>query len=144
MDIIICNFYSIHRVKTRPHCCINPLQMKFRSSGFLLIFVSEILLSLIKDHSKSEPLSLVRVKRINKQQIQISQTAGIGMIRSKICIKYFKNEEQDFPGVSMVKNLPANAGDMGSIPDPGRSHVQLSRWATATEYVLQSPRAETA
>ena len=23
---------------------------------------------------------------------------------------------------SVVKNLPANAGDMGSIPDPGRSH----------------------
>ena len=61
MDIITCNFYSIHKVKTRPHCCINPLQMKFRSSGFLLIFVSEIL-SLIKDHSKSEPLSLERVR----------------------------------------------------------------------------------
>ena len=27
-----------------------------------------------------------------------------------------------FPGGSMVKNPPANAGDTGSIPDPGRSH----------------------
>ena len=25
-----------------------------------------------------------------------------------------------FPGGSVVKNPPANAGDMGSIPDPGR------------------------
>ena len=25
----------------------------------------------------------------------------------------------------MVKNPPANAGDTGSIPDPGRSHLQL-------------------
>ena len=65
MDIITCNFYSIHRVKTRSHCWINPLQVKFRSSGFLLIFVSEIL-SLIKDHSKSEPLS---VKSQQHQQI---------------------------------------------------------------------------
>ena len=26
-----------------------------------------------------------------------------------------------FPGGSVVKNSPANAGDMGSIPGPGRS-----------------------
>ena len=26
-----------------------------------------------------------------------------------------------FPGDSVVKNLPANAGDMGSIPGSGRS-----------------------
>ena len=30
---------------------------------------------------------------------------------------------QDFPGGLVVKNLPANAGDMGSIPVPGRSHM---------------------
>ena len=28
-----------------------------------------------------------------------------------------------FPGGSVVKNLPVNAGDTGSIPDLGRSHV---------------------
>ena len=27
-------------------------------------------------------------------------------------------------GGSVVKNLPASAGDMGSIPDPRRSHTQ--------------------
>ena len=26
-----------------------------------------------------------------------------------------------FPGDSLIKNLPANAGDVGSIPGPGRS-----------------------
>ena len=31
-----------------------------------------------------------------------------------------------FPGGSMVKNLPANAGDMGLNPDPGRSHMLWS------------------
>ena len=30
---------------------------------------------------------------------------------------------QGFLGGSVVKNLPANAGDRGSIPDPGRSHI---------------------
>ena len=27
----------------------------------------------------------------------------------------------DFPGGAVVKNLPANAGDMGPIPESGRS-----------------------
>ena len=52
----------------------------------------------------------------------------------------------------MVKNLPANAGDMGSIPGLGRSHVpwgnkgcvpQLSLYTTTTEPVLWSPGAAT-
>ena len=36
--------------------------------------------------------------------------------------------KEGFPGGSVEKNLPANAGDVGSIPDLGRSHMwQLSR-----------------
>ena len=31
-----------------------------------------------------------------------------------------------FPGGTVVKNLPANAGDMGSSPGPGRSHMPQS------------------
>ena len=31
-----------------------------------------------------------------------------------------------FPGSTVVKNLPANAGDMGSSPGPGRSHMPRS------------------
>ena len=29
----------------------------------------------------------------------------------------------DFPGGTVVKNPPANAGDTGSSPGPGRSHM---------------------
>ena len=29
----------------------------------------------------------------------------------------------DFPGSSGVKNMPANAGDTGHIPDSGRSNI---------------------
>ena len=39
----------------------------------------------------------------------------------------------------MVKNLPANAGDMGSIPSPGKiphATEQLSPCATTTEPAL--------
>ena len=33
---------------------------------------------------------------------------------------------RDFPGGTVVKNPPANAGDMGSRPGPGRSHMPQS------------------
>ena len=32
----------------------------------------------------------------------------------------------DFPGGAVVKNPPANVGDTGSIPGPGRSHMPQS------------------
>ena len=34
-----------------------------------------------------------------------------------------KMDKVDFPGGAVVKNLPANAGDTGSSPGPGRSHM---------------------
>ena len=33
---------------------------------------------------------------------------------------------RDFPGGAVVGNPPANAGDMGSSPGPGRSHMPRS------------------
>ena len=33
------------------------------------------------------------------------------------------NGSRDFPDGTVVKNLPANAGDMCLSPAPGRSHV---------------------
>ena len=33
---------------------------------------------------------------------------------------------QDFPGGAVVQNPPANAGDTGSSPGPGRSHMPQS------------------
>jgi len=35
-------------------------------------------------------------------------------------VSFFTKVRKDFPGGSMVKNLPANAGDTGSIPGLGR------------------------
>ena len=35
-------------------------------------------------------------------------------------------DSRDFPGGAVVKNPPANAGDMGLIPGPGRSHMPWS------------------
>ena len=35
-------------------------------------------------------------------------------------------QKQGFPGGAVVKNPPANAGDTGSSPGPGRSHMLQS------------------
>ena len=37
-----------------------------------------------------------------------------------------KMKTRDFPGGAVVKNPPANAGDTGSSPGPGRSHMPRS------------------
>ena len=49
----------------------------------------------------------------------------------KIHLVMRKKNEQNFlnlgfPGGLVVKNLPANAGDMGSIPGLGKSHMPQS------------------
>ena len=46
--------------------------------------------------------------------------------RSTTVINPSKVYHQDFPGGAVVENPPANAGDMGSIPGPGRSHMPRS------------------
>ena len=37
-----------------------------------------------------------------------------------------KKKKKVFPGGAVVKNPPANAGDTGSSPGPGRSHMPQS------------------
>ena len=37
-----------------------------------------------------------------------------------------KTKVRGFPGGEVVKNPPANAGDTGSSPGPGRSHIPQS------------------
>ena len=44
----------------------------------------------------------------------------------------------------MVGNLPANAGDMGSIPGPGRLHMLRSKQACVPQLLSLCSRAGTA
>ena len=37
-----------------------------------------------------------------------------------------KKRKRDFPGGAVVKNPPANAGDMSSSPAPGKYHMPWS------------------
>ena len=42
---------------------------------------------------------------------------------------WVKNKRLGFPGGAVVESLPANAGDTGSSPGLGRSHMPRSSWA---------------
>ena len=52
------------------------------------------------------------------------------LLKNKYKIKKQKEKKRkkkrDFPGGTVVKNPPANVGDMGSNPGLGRSHMQRS------------------
>ena len=47
----------------------------------------------------------------------------------------------DFPGGTVVKNPPANAGDVGSIPGLGRSHMPRSNEVRAPQLLSLCSRA---
>ena len=49
---------------------------------------------------------------------------------------------QDFPGGSVVKNPPANVGNAGLIPDPGRSHTQQRNEAHAPQLLSLFSRTQ--
>ena len=46
-----------------------------------------------------------------------------------LLILYIHKDYRGFPGGAVVENLPANAGDTGSSPGLGRSHMPRSNWA---------------
>ena len=56
------------------------------------------------------------------QQMNRYRNCGLSISTLKINI-------QGFPGGAVVENLPANAGDTGSSPGLGRSHMPWSNWA---------------
>ena len=59
--------------------------------------------------------------------IRIQQITNKKLLYKKINkIKFKNSKKRDFPGGAVVKNPPANAGDTGLIPGPGRSHILRS------------------
>ena len=56
------------------------------------------------------------------------------------CLEFIKNEKGS-PGGAVVKNPPANAGDTGSSPGPGRSHMPQSNKARAPQLLSLRSRA---
>ena len=63
----------------------------------------------------------------------LSLTESLAKASENLCLRFqvkrLRNE--GFPGGAVVKNLAANAGDLGSSPGLGRSHMPRSNKARA-------------
>ena len=53
-----------------------------------------------------------------------------------VCLLHSRTQFSGFPGGSVVNSLPARAGNMGSTPGPGRSHMPWSNQARVPQHVL--------
>ena len=58
----------------------------------------------------------------------MSGTENMDFSLTKLCSVFLKNTRRGFPGGAVVESLPANAGDTGSSPGLGRSHMPRSNW----------------
>ena len=58
---------------------------------------------------------------------------------SPLSFVVLKTRQQGFPGGTVVENLPANAGDTGSSPGLGRSHMPRSNWAREPQLLSLRP-----
>ena len=101
-----------------------------------------------QDKTPEEELSEVKIGNLPKKGFRVMivkmiKELGMGMDvqseKSEVFNKELENiknnkremkntiiEMMGFSGGGVVKNLPVNAGDMGSSPGPGRSHVLWS------------------
>ena len=62
-------------------------------------------------------------------------------LKNRDKLSTFKNSERDFPGGAVVKNPRASAGDTGSSPGPGRTHMPRNNWAREPQ-LLKPARLE--
>ena len=85
------------------------------------------------------PITMAIIKQTNKKQKKIARVGETVENRNvysgnitwhSYCGKQFGStqnvEHRGFPGGAVVKNPPANAGDTGSSPGPGRFHMPQS------------------
>ena len=68
-------------------------------------------------------VSQLNRRKLNKLLQKACKKLCTGHVTSTCTEGGYKIQPWDFPGGPVVKNLPDNAGDMGSIPSLGRFHM---------------------
>ena len=76
----------------------------------------------------TEVMKTLKVKSVTYEEVQVVQQGWDENWKAfhERLIEAFKKYSRRFSGGSLGKNPLANAGHMGSIPDPGRSYVSWS------------------
>ena len=77
-------------------------------------------------HSSDKVLHPFKVGLVNAARA-INQEGDVNLLICTLCREGERNQKRMFEGTSLVvrwlRILPANAGDMSLIPDPGRFHM---------------------
>ena len=79
-----------------------------------------------QDKTPEKQLNEVEMGNLPEKEFRIMIVKMIQDLRKRMEAKIEKMQEMfntDFSGGARVNNPPANAGDMGSIPGLGRSHM---------------------
>ena len=98
--------------------------------------------------------SAVYINTLKMKEVSDEEAREIAGWSTDHCGCLRNNHSWVLPGGPVVKNPPANAGDTGSSPGPGRSHMPRSNWAREPQLLkptrsrarvpqLVSPRAAT-
>ena len=65
-------------------------------------------------------------RNLQRKICQNDRTLFIRVVRPRASFPNILKRFWDFPGGTVDKNPPVNAGDRGLIPGPGRSHMPRS------------------
>ena len=125
----------------------HPGLISFRMDRLDLLAVQGTLRSLLQHHSSKASIlvcsaffivQLSHPYMTTGKTIALTRWTFVGELMSllfmplswavlvRLWVQTLRMQDQGFPGGSVVKNLPANAGDMGSIPGPQRSYMSWS------------------
>ena len=127
---IQCNFYQItngifHRIRTKNFKVCMETQKTLNSQSNLEKEKQEL------EESGSLPSTMLQ-SYSNQNSMVLAQKQKYRSVeqdrkpRNKPTHLWSINLQQGFPGCAVVKNPPANAGDTGLSPGPGRSHMPQS------------------
>ena len=81
-------------------------------------------------HYTFHVVGIPKLRNYWKKYSQAIDTTGLGAVQTPL----LETLLQGFPGGAVVENLPANAGDTGSSPGLGRSHMPRSSWPVSHNY----------
>ena len=72
----------------------------------------------------------------------LSSSNSLSCQVTEVSLTCDKTRKTGFPGVSVINNLPINAGNIGSIPDPGRLHMTWNNYGHAPQLLSLCSRVK--